>query len=105
LGRFMHGKKSLKRVCAIPLKDFIIFVERNRPAADVVAPADLGERYDRRFRNGGAHEAVETEVLSPRLIVQIVRDRLNALLPEPLETVLAREEEERERLPRLLARR
>ena len=47
---------------------------------------------DRRFKNGGAHEAVETEALSQRLIVQIVRDRLDALLPEPLDAVKAREE-------------
>jgi hypothetical protein len=61
-------------------------------------------KSDRRFKNGGAHEAVETEALSQRVIVQIVRDRLNQLLPEPLEAVLAREEEERERLRRVLAR-
>ena len=59
-------------------------------------------KTDRRFKNGGAHEAVETEALSQRLIVQIVRDRLDALLPEPLELFLAREEEERERLRALL---
>ena len=41
-------------------------------------------KSDRRFKNGGAHEAVETEALSQRLIVQIVRDRLEALLPAPL---------------------
>jgi hypothetical protein len=62
-------------------------------------------KSDRRFKDGGAHEAVETEALSQRVIVQIVRDRLNALLPEPLEVFRIREEEERERLRRLLRRR
>jgi hypothetical protein len=59
-------------------------------------------KTDRRFKNGGAHEAVETEALSQRLIVQIVRDRLDELLPEPLSHFLAREEVERERLRVLL---
>jgi hypothetical protein len=49
-----------------------------------------------------AHEAVETEALSQRLIVQIVRDRLDALLPVPLEAVRVRESQERERLRALL---
>jgi hypothetical protein len=62
-------------------------------------------KTDRCFKNGGAHEAVETEALSQRLIVQIVRDRLDALLPEPLERFRAREEEERVYVRALLNRR
>jgi hypothetical protein len=46
----------------------------------------------------------ETEALSQQVIVQIVRDRLTALLPEPLDNVRAREEAEREHLHRLLQR-
>ena len=42
-------------------------------------------KTDRRCKDGGEHEAVETEALSQATIVQIVRDRLDALLPEPLE--------------------
>jgi hypothetical protein len=61
-------------------------------------------KWDKRFKNGGAHEAVETEALSQRLIVQIVRDRLDELLPEPLSHFLGREEVERERLRILLGR-
>jgi hypothetical protein len=61
-------------------------------------------KSDRRFKNGGAHEAVETEALSQRLIVQIVRDRLDELLPEPLSHFLGREEVEREHLRVLLGR-
>jgi hypothetical protein len=80
--------------------------ERLAPTAEQVREYGLTPiiKSDRRFKNGGAHEAVETEALSQRVIVQIVRDRLNALLPAPLEDFLAREEEERARLRRLLAR-
>jgi hypothetical protein len=62
-------------------------------------------KSDRRFKNGGTHEAVETEALSQRLIVQIVRDRLDALLPEPLEQFRAREAKERAHLRAMLNRR
>jgi hypothetical protein len=61
-------------------------------------------KYDRRFKNGGAHEAVETEALSQRVIVQIVRDWFDALLPQPLGNVQEREEAERARLRRMLRR-
>jgi hypothetical protein len=59
-------------------------------------------KYDRRFKDGGAHEAVETEALSQAVIVQIVREHLDILLPEPLEGVLEREEQQREELRRYL---
>jgi hypothetical protein len=61
-------------------------------------------KHDRRFKTGGAHEAVETEALSQALIVQIVRDRIDALLPAPLDAIRVREDEERQRLRRLLRR-
>jgi hypothetical protein len=45
-------------------------------------------KRDKRFKNGGGvHEAVETEALSQSLIVEIVRDWLNSLLPVPLDHV------------------
>lgn len=52
-------------------------------------------KHDSRFKDGGAHEAVETEALSQRIIVEILRNRLAALLPEPLDRVLEREEAQR----------
>jgi hypothetical protein len=81
--------------------------ERLALTADQVRDRNLTPiiKSDRRFKNGGAHEAVETEALSQRLVVQIVRDRLDALLPEPLERFRARKAEERERLRALLNRR
>lgn len=58
------------------------------------------QKYDGRDKKW--HDAVETEALSQRVIVKIVRSRLKALLPEPLAAVLEREEVERERLRRFL---
>jgi hypothetical protein len=53
-------------------------------------------KHDRRFKDGGGtHEAVETEALSQRIIIDILRSRLEELLPEPLESVQEREARER----------
>src|SRR4029453_16004209 len=49
------------------------------------------EKRDRRYSDGHPHEAVETEALSQSIIVEIVRDRLDQLLPEPLQSVHERE--------------
>jgi hypothetical protein len=60
-------------------------------------------KRDKRFKNGGGeHEAVETEALSQTLIVGIVRDWLDDLLPQSLPAVLVRERRERARLRRLI---
>jgi len=60
-------------------------------------------KTDRRFKNGGGtHEAVETEALSQRIIVDLLRERLGQLLPEPLESVHERAEQERSRIRRLI---
>jgi len=45
---------------------------------------------------------VETEALSQSLIVAIVRDWLDSLLPQPLEEVHESEEKQRETLRRLI---
>jgi hypothetical protein len=55
-------------------------------------------KHDRRFNNGGEHEAVETEALSQSVIMQILRDRLDELMPEPLERIHERADAERERI-------
>jgi hypothetical protein len=52
-------------------------------------------KRDRRYNDGRAHEAVETEALSQRIIVELLRSRLEELLPEPLERVQEREEAQR----------
>jgi hypothetical protein len=62
------------------------------------------QKTDRRYRGGRPHDAVETEALGQSLIVALVRDALDALLPEPLEDVLEREEAERARVHAALDR-
>jgi hypothetical protein len=60
-------------------------------------------KTDKRFNDdGGRHEAVETEALSQALIVEIVRDWLDGLLPQPLDRIRVREQRERRRLRRLI---
>jgi hypothetical protein len=53
-------------------------------------------KRDRRYCDGRPHRAVETEPLSQTLLVDILRRRLDKLLPEPLAAVV-QEREERER--------
>jgi hypothetical protein len=60
-------------------------------------------KTDHRFKNGGTHEAVETEALSQRIIVEILRNRLDELIPEPLERVHEREQRQREIIRELLS--
>ena len=49
-------------------------------------------KRDRRYKDGRPHEAVETEAISQRVLIDILRDWLDALLPEPLTRVQEREE-------------
>jgi hypothetical protein len=53
-------------------------------------------KHDKRYKDGRPHEAFEVEALGQSLVTQIVRDRLEELAPEPLASVLEREEEERD---------
>jgi hypothetical protein len=79
--------------------------ERLALTAEQVERYDLPKitKNDRRFKNGGGvHEAVETEALSQSVIIDIVRARLDELLPEALERVQERVEREREDLRRKL---
>jgi hypothetical protein len=48
-------------------------------------------KADRRYKPPRYHEAVETEAISQRILVEILRKHLRELLPEPLEHVLERE--------------
>jgi hypothetical protein len=52
-------------------------------------------KHDRRYNDEHPHEAVETEALSQTVLVDILRRRLNALLPEPLARVQERAERQR----------
>ncbi len=70
----------------------------------VAARPDLPrvEKGDRRYTDGRPHEAIEVESLGQTVVENIVRDALDALLPEPLEDVHRREEEQRERVRAVL---
>jgi len=59
-------------------------------------------KRDRRYKDGRPHEAVETEALSQTVLVDILRRRLHALLPEPLPRVQARAERQRRRVAAML---
>jgi hypothetical protein len=59
-------------------------------------------KRDRRYKDGRPHEAVETEAISQRVLIDILRARLDALLPEPLDRVQEREARQRRRLAALL---
>ncbi len=59
-------------------------------------------KVDGRYKKRVPHPAVETEALGQRTIVEIVRGHLDDLLPEPLDDVLEREQEQREEAARLL---
>jgi hypothetical protein len=62
------------------------------------------EKHDRRYNDGHSHEAVETEALSQTIIVDIVRSRLEQLLPEPLRSVQVRADAQRAVIKRALQR-
>lgn len=53
-------------------------------------------KTDGRYRPALEHEAWEAEALTQRVLVALVRDALDQLLPEPLEHVQEREQTERE---------
>jgi hypothetical protein len=59
-------------------------------------------KHDRRYKDGRPHEAVETEALRQTVLIEILRARLDALLPEPLERVVVREARQRKRVAALL---
>jgi len=78
--------------------------ERLALTAEQVREYDLPViiKRDRRYKDGRPHEAVETEAISQRVLIDILRARLDALLPEPLDRVQEREARQRQRLAALL---
>lgn len=73
----------------------------------VIRKVDGRHRKSRRpcctQRTNPGHDAVETEALRQQVIVSIVRDRLDELLPEPLADVVEREQRQRDRVTAALA--
>ena len=80
--------------------------ERIALTAKQVEQYDLPKiiKSDRRYKDGRPHEAVETEAIGQRVLIDILRAWLSARLPEPLDRVREREARERERLTALLWR-
>jgi hypothetical protein len=62
-------------------------------------------KRDRRYKDGRAHEAVETEAISQRVLVDILRVRLDELLPESLRRVQEREQRQRRAVRKLIGAR
>ena len=62
-------------------------------------------KRDRRYRDDHPHEAVETEAIGQRVLIDILRARLDELLPEPLACVQEREARQRRQITALLQRR
>ena len=62
-------------------------------------------KRDRRYKDGRPHEAVETEAISQRVLIDILRGRLDELLPEPLSRVSEREARQRRRVAALVSAR
>jgi hypothetical protein len=61
------------------------------------------DKPDRRYKPTRYHPAVETEALKQEVIVRIIREQLDAELPEPLTAVLGREAGQQRYLADLLA--
>jgi hypothetical protein len=60
-------------------------------------------KTDKRYKDGkGEHWAVETEALSQTVLTDMLREWLEALLPEPLEAVQEREAFQQRRIEQLL---
>jgi hypothetical protein len=62
------------------------------------------EKTDHRFRPPRRYEAVETEALRQDVIVSLLSEKLDSLLPRPLDDVRVREQAQRQQLARYLDR-
>jgi hypothetical protein len=60
------------------------------------------EKFDGRYKPAKRYEAVECEAIKQTVLVKLVRKWLDARLPEPLQRVLEREAEQRNRVAQTL---
>lgn len=63
---------------------------------------NVQSKLDSRFSPPQAFDAVETEELGQGVIVDMLRARLDELMPEPIDGVLVRQQRQRERVAELL---
>jgi hypothetical protein len=61
-------------------------------------------KYDNRYKPPKAYQAVECEALKQKVLLDIIRKDLDSMLPEPLADVRIREERQRTKTRRALAR-
>jgi hypothetical protein len=96
-----NTRRVLERVIGGPLR-----WERVALTGEQVEQYDLPViiKHDRRYKDGRPHQAVETEAISQRVLIDILRQRLDELLPEPLRRVQEREEQQRRKVAALLRR-
>jgi hypothetical protein len=62
------------------------------------------DKTDRRYKPPRHYQAIECEAVGQVVLERMLRARLDALLPEPLDEVLVREEQQRTKIKRALAR-
>jgi hypothetical protein len=62
------------------------------------------DKIDRRYKPPRPYQAIECEAVGQVALERMLRARLDALLPEPLADVLVREEQQRTKIKRALAR-
>ena len=60
------------------------------------------EKVDNRNKPPKVYQAVECEAIKQKVLVNLVRKWLDAQLPEPLDRVLEREEQQRDRVRALV---
>jgi hypothetical protein len=60
------------------------------------------DKLDRRFKPPRHYQAVECEAVGQLPLEQMLRAALDAILPEPLDSVLERQQEEQRRVAELL---
>ena len=77
---------------------------KNRPPTKIATLTSfLLATCIRRYKGiGGVHEAWECEAISQRILVDTLRTRLEALLPEPLDRVHGRELRQRRKVAAML---
>jgi hypothetical protein len=59
-------------------------------------------KIDRRYKPPREYEAVECEALKQKILLNIIRKKLDAMLPEPLDDVRIREQAQRRKLAAML---
>jgi hypothetical protein len=90
-----HTRRVLERAVGASLR-----WERLAITEEQIEEHDLKPiiKHDRRYKDGAEHEAVETEALRQTIIIDILRGRLDELLPEPLGRVHERERRQRAKI-------